>query len=77
MAWLYVLAVHFRLRLLTTPPKVLEYGESEYIQQFGMAIENQPQRIHARVINAPTLRYHQSSRQPTAVRDFSLFLLAK
>jgi eukaryotic translation initiation factor 2C len=53
--------------LLTIHSKVLEYGESAYVQEFGMTVEEAPLRTQARVINAPTLRYHQSSKQPSAV----------
>jgi eukaryotic translation initiation factor 2C len=53
--------------LLTIHLKVLEYGESAYVQEFGMAVEEAPLRTQARVINAPTLRYHRSSKQPSAV----------
>jgi eukaryotic translation initiation factor 2C len=52
---------------LTILPKVLDYGQSEYVRQFGMTVADQPLRTQARVINAPTLRYHQSSKQPSAV----------
>ncbi|KAH9045386.1 argonaute-like protein [Lactarius pseudohatsudake] len=45
---------------------VLEYGQSEYVREFGMTVSNEPIRIQARVMNPPTLRYHQSSKQPTA-----------
>jgi eukaryotic translation initiation factor 2C len=51
---------------LTIHSKVLEYGESA-VQEFGMTVEEAPLRTQARVINAPTLRYHQSSKQPSAV----------
>jgi eukaryotic translation initiation factor 2C len=53
--------------LLTILSKVLNYGESEYVRQFGMTVEDTPLKTQARVINAPTLRYHQSSKQPSAV----------
>lgn len=53
--------------LLTIYSKVLQYGESAYVQEFGMTVEDTPLRTQARVINAPTLRYHQSSKQPSAV----------
>jgi len=58
--------------MLTFYPKVLEYGQSEYVREFGMTVANEPMRIQARVLDAPTLRYHQSSEQPRAVRKFSL-----
>jgi len=53
--------------LLTIHSKVLEYGQSEYVRQFGMTVADQPLRTQARVINPPTLKYHQSSKQPNAV----------
>jgi eukaryotic translation initiation factor 2C len=46
--------------------RVLDYGDSEYIHHFGMTVEDQPLKTQARVINPPTLRYHQSSKQPSA-----------
>ncbi|KAH9062680.1 argonaute-like protein [Lactarius vividus] len=45
---------------------VLEYGQSEYVREFGMTVANEPIRIQARVMNPPTLRYHQSSKQLSA-----------
>ena len=57
---------HFVI-LLTMDSKVLDYGQSEYVRQFGMTVADQPLRTQARVINPPTLKYHQSSKQPTAV----------
>jgi len=58
--------------LLIIHPKVLDYGQSEYVRQFGMTVADEPLRIQARVINAPTLKYHQSSQQPSAVSIPSL-----
>jgi hypothetical protein len=52
---------------LTVDSKVLSYGQSEYVREFGMTVEEQPLKTQARVINAPTLKYHQSSKQPIAV----------
>jgi len=43
---------------------VLEYGESEYVREFGLTVSDKPLRTQARIINAPTLMYHQSSKQP-------------
>ncbi|KAI9448012.1 Piwi-domain-containing protein [Lactarius indigo] len=45
---------------------VLEYGQSEYVREFGMNVANEPIRIQARVLRAPTMRYHQSSELPRA-----------
>ncbi|KAF8266851.1 hypothetical protein EI94DRAFT_124794 [Lactarius quietus] len=52
--------------MLTFYPKVLEYGQSQYVREFGMTVSEEPIRIQARVMNAPTLRYHPSSKQPSA-----------
>jgi eukaryotic translation initiation factor 2C len=53
--------------LLIIHLKVLDYGQSEYVRQFGMTVAEQPLRVKARVIDPPTLRYHQTSKQVTAV----------
>ncbi|KAI0254712.1 argonaute-like protein [Lactifluus subvellereus] len=55
-----------RLESICNGLAVLEYGQSEYVRQFGMVVENEPLKIRARVINPPTLRYHQNSKQPSA-----------
>ncbi|KAH9035274.1 argonaute-like protein [Lactarius hengduanensis] len=55
-----------RLGSIVNGPGVLEYGQSEYVREFGMTVANEPIRIQARIMNPPTLRYHQSSKQPTA-----------
>ncbi|KAI0005035.1 argonaute-like protein [Russula compacta] len=57
---------HERLASIREGLGVLEYGQSEYVRQFGMAVANEPLRTQARVINAPTLKYHQTSKQPSA-----------
>ncbi|KAI0250549.1 Piwi domain-containing protein [Lactifluus subvellereus] len=67
-----------RLALIRNGFNVLEYGQSQYIHQFGMAVANELLRIQARVINAPTLRYHQSSKQPSVKpRDGAWNLVGK
>ncbi|RDX49272.1 argonaute-like protein [Lentinus brumalis] len=45
----------------------LAYGQSEYVRQFGMHVEDTagPMTVQARVLDAPTLRYHGDSKQPT------------
>ena len=54
--------------LLIIHPKVLDYGQSEYVRQLGLTVADEPLRIKARVIKAPTLKYHQSSQQNSVVR---------
>jgi hypothetical protein len=72
--WAYVPSVRFRAALPDIHFQVLDYGESEYVREFGMTIANEPLRTQARIINAPTLRYHQSSKQPSAVSILFLSL---
>jgi Argonaute linker 2 domain len=51
--------------LLMNSRQVLEYGQSEYVRQFGMTIaDNELLALEARVIKAPVLNYHPNSRQP-------------
>lgn len=57
------------LLLSSHPTQVLSYGQSEYVRQFGMAVdESSPLRVNARVLNPPTLKYGSGSKQPTIVR---------
>lgn len=53
----------------------LEYGQSEYVRNFGMTIDQDPLSTNARVIQAPKLRYNEDSRQPTIVSSFQLLRL--
>lgn len=47
---------------------VLNYGQSEYVQQFGMHLESvEPLSVHARVLPAPTLCYGKGSKNIQAV----------
>ncbi|KAH9062679.1 argonaute-like protein [Lactarius vividus] len=45
---------------------VLDYNQSEYVREFGMTVANEPIRIKARILDAPTLMYHDSSEEPRA-----------
>ncbi|KAF9247291.1 argonaute-like protein [Melanogaster broomeanus] len=47
---------------------VLAYGQSEYVRQFGMTVDESagPLSIAARVLTPPKLRYGPGSQQPTA-----------
>lgn len=45
---------------------VLAYGQSEYVRQFGLHVEQgEPLSFSARVLEPPTLKYGAGSRQPT------------
>jgi hypothetical protein len=50
--------------------QVLAYGQSEYVRQFGMFVDEEagPLKIQARVLKAPMLKYGPTSKQPTIVR---------
>ena len=50
--------------------QVLAYGQSDYVRQFGMAVDEAagPLKIQARVLKAPMLKYGPTSKQPTIVR---------
>ncbi|KAF8259431.1 argonaute-like protein [Lactarius quietus] len=56
-----------RLNSIINGLGVLEYGQSQYLREFGLSVAEEPIRIQARVMNAPTLKYHSSSKQPSAV----------
>lgn len=44
---------------------VLAHGQSDYVREFGMAVDPNPMVVKARVIAPPTLRYGQGSKQAT------------
>lgn len=45
----------------------LQYGQSEYVRNFGMTIDESPLSTNARIIEPPKLKYNASSLQPTIV----------
>lgn len=56
-----------RLQSIRNGLSVLQYGQSEYVRQFGMVVDEAAGAltINARVLDTPTLRYGKGSRQPT------------
>ncbi|KZT20385.1 argonaute-like protein [Neolentinus lepideus HHB14362 ss-1] len=56
-----------RLQSIRNGLSVLEYGQSEYVRQFGLVVDETagPLTINARVLDTPVLRYGRGSRQPT------------
>ncbi|EJF60851.1 Piwi-domain-containing protein [Dichomitus squalens LYAD-421 SS1] len=55
-----------RLQSIREAPDVLNYGQSEYLKHFGMEVSsNAAVESSARVLDPPTLKYGQGSRQPT------------
>jgi eukaryotic translation initiation factor 2C len=60
--------------------QVLAYGQSQYVREFGMSVdETGPLKIQARVLKPPVLKYGPSSKQPSIVcsqcpPDFNLAL---
>jgi len=57
--------------------QVLQYGQSQYVRQFGMNVSNTLVELEARVIKAPMLKYNPTSRQPNIVRTAYLSLMMK
>ncbi|KAF4620072.1 hypothetical protein D9613_004836 [Agrocybe pediades] len=49
---------------------VLQYGQSEYVRQFGMNVQQAPLALKARVLPAPTLKYAQVGRE-SSVKPFN------
>jgi eukaryotic translation initiation factor 2C len=47
--------------------QVLAHGQSEYVREFGMAVNPDPIVVKARVIAPPVLRYGPGSRELTIV----------
>ncbi|KAF9032944.1 argonaute-like protein [Panaeolus papilionaceus] len=42
----------------------IQHGQSDYVRQFGLTINTDPLQVQTRVLNAPKLRYSDTSRQP-------------
>ena len=69
MAWEYVLASGLAC-LLITRYQVLQYGQSQYVRQFGMnPLTNDLKllELEGRIIKAPTLKYNPGSKRPNMV----------
>jgi hypothetical protein len=58
--WPYVLIMCYQ---------VLQYGQSQYVRQFGIDVPNPPRlvQLDARRIDAPKLNYNPTSKQPNVV----------
>ncbi|KAI0702894.1 argonaute-like protein [Cytidiella melzeri] len=56
---------HERLASIREGLGVLQYGQSEYVRQFGLHVNEQSVSIKARVLPPPTLKYGVGSKQPT------------
>ncbi|KAF7351067.1 Argonaute-like protein [Mycena sanguinolenta] len=56
-----------RLQSIKNGINVLDYGQSEYVRQFGMNVNCAmgPLKVQARVLKPPVLKYGPGSRQPT------------
>jgi eukaryotic translation initiation factor 2C len=54
-----------RLESIKDGLQYLRYGQSEYVRNFGMTIEENPLSTNARIIEPPKLKYNAASRQPT------------
>ncbi|KAH0839868.1 argonaute-like protein [Lanmaoa asiatica] len=60
---------HDRLQSITNGLSVLAYGQSEYVRQFGMTVDESagPLSVPARILAPPKLRYGKDSPQPVVV----------
>ncbi|KAH9992241.1 argonaute-like protein [Russula compacta] len=50
-----------RMRSIRDGIGVLQYGQSEYVRQFGMAVSNELVGLDGRIIKPPTLKYNPES----------------
>jgi eukaryotic translation initiation factor 2C len=57
--------------------QVLQYGQSQYVNQFGMNVSNTLVDLEARVIKPPMLKYNPTSKQPNIVCTAHLSLMTK
>jgi eukaryotic translation initiation factor 2C len=64
-----------RLALLIMCHQVLQYGQSEYVRQFGMSISDNLVNVDARIIEPPRLKYNPASRQANVVCRFSSLVI--
>ncbi|KAI0289730.1 argonaute-like protein [Russula brevipes] len=53
-----------RMKSVVDGLNVLQYGQSEYVRQFGMSISDKLVNVDARIIKPPRLIYNSASRQP-------------
>lgn len=70
---------HERLSSIRAGLQILAYGQSEYVRSFGLKVqETGPLEVQARVLQPPTLKYGQASKQATIVpRDGSWNMIDK
>ncbi|KAH9992239.1 Piwi domain-containing protein [Russula compacta] len=53
-----------RMRRIQDGLGVLQYGQSEYVSQFGMNVSDELVEVNGRIIRPPVLKYNPGSRQP-------------
>lgn len=59
-----------RLESIRGGLQYLQYGQSEYVRNFGMTIEESPLSTNARIIPPPKLKYNIASRQPSIEPEY-------
>ena len=66
-------------RVLIMCYQVLQYGQAQYVQQFGIDVPNPPKlvELNARIITMPRLNYNPASKKPNVVRTFPPYLMIK
>ncbi|RIA84423.1 Piwi domain-containing protein [Glomus cerebriforme] len=56
-----------RANKITQGLQILDYRQNEYMQQFGLKVSNEMAVVQARVLPAPKLQYHPTSRDASFV----------
>lgn len=66
---------HERFQSIRNGAEQLQYGQSDYIRQFGLSINTAggPMSLQGRILPTPALQYGPGSKEPTVVRTFFIF----
>ena len=75
LALTFVKSLYYCYTFLMCSFQVLQYGQSEYVRAFGMAVTPTPISVPARVLPPPVLRYGPGSAEATIVSPFVVYYL--
>src|SRR5947208_17154635 len=56
---------HIRANNINQGLQILNYRQNEYLREFGLQVNNEMVSVQARVLPAPKIQYHPSSREAT------------
>ncbi|KAI8602860.1 Piwi domain-containing protein [Dissophora ornata] len=69
---------HIRANIIKDGLRILNYDNNEFLKDFGMKISNEMATVKGRVLDAPTIHYHPSSKDANFVpRDGAWNLMGK